>query len=146
MPTRSNVVIVGGTGGPDNNAVPVYRDGVQRDWSLDRLGNQLLLPNGVECWYYLPETLGADIAKYYVTYKPDGGYSYIQVFEPSGDLPVLSGLPKQEYWIEYSHLMRVTAAPPPVVVPPAPVPAGVSEADMEAVGRVLTEILRRLLA
>jgi hypothetical protein len=146
MPIKSTVVIVGGTGGPDNNAVPVYRDGVQRDWALDRLGNQLLLPNGVECWYYLPETLGADIAKYYVTYKPDGGYSYIQVFEPSGDLPVLSGLPKQEYWIEYSHLMRVTAAPPPVVVPPAPAPSGVSEADLEAVGRVLAEILRKLLA
>ena len=114
MAKKCDVLIQGGSGGPVLNAVPVYRDGIQKDWALDRLGNQLMLPNGIGAWYWTPESLAQDQIKLYVSFKQDGTYNYIRVFDLRGDNPILAGLPVQELWIEYSHLRRLI---PPIVQP-----------------------------
>jgi hypothetical protein len=116
MATRCNIKIVGGSGGPGKNSVPVYRDGNQKVWAVPgpNYGAQLMLANSVSGWAYIPESLSAAEYKYYISLR-DGKPYYWRIFEPVGD-PRMIGAPAQELWVEYSHLERVAATAPSIGV------------------------------
>ena len=137
MATKVNFVIANAT------PVPCVTNNGD-DWALDAQGKQLMLPPGVLGWYYAPESLGADVIKYYVTFTEDSAgnkvYDRIQLFNLHGEFPILAGLPEQEVWTKYKYCKRVDTDEP---VPPTPEPPPpVGEITLEDAGGALALLIQ----
>ena len=123
------VEIVGGMGGPNGNAIPVYADNKAPNggWVYGADQKQLMLENteitGVEYIIVNPFVISPEENEHskFVTYKPDGrtpNYVRLWILDPNSGEGV-DYAPGVSMWVEYSHLHLVEE----YIEPPEP-PAG----------------------
>jgi hypothetical protein len=121
------VNIVGGQGGPNDNAIPVYSDNKAPNGGQVKGANglQLMLENSVDSGYqYImvdPDLLtkAENGNGLFLTYKADGSVNYAKLWvlnpETGHGEPYAPGV---EMWVEYSHLKPADIPTPPQ--PPVP--------------------------
>lgn len=112
MIKETYVDIFGGTGGPLQNAIPVYADNKapNGDQVFGPTGSQLMLWNSVgsDTHYIIVDVLQLtpqeNVGSKFVTFKPNGEPNYVRMWflDPDtnhgydyGDVPM---------WVEFSHL------------------------------------------
>ena len=119
------VNIVGGMGGPNNNAIPIYSDnkapkGVQ---VYVANGMQLMLENsavsGIQYIIVNPTLLSKEenANNTFVSFKPDGRPNYIRMWRRDPKTGLGDNYNGAPMWGEYSHLQSAEAPEPPT--PPA---------------------------
>lgn len=127
MIKEKKVSIVGGAGGPYNNAIPVYGDNKapNGDQVFGPNGNQLMLVNseqsGVHYIIVDPALITKEdnVNSRFMTFKADGKINYVRAWI----LNELTGhgedyAPGVEMWMEFSHLDAYEPEPAPAPHPP----------------------------
>lgn len=115
------VDIINGSGGPNNNSIPVYSDNKAPSGGqvYGANGKQLMLENSAESGvhYVIVDptliTLEENSRSKFLTYKLNGKVNYIKLWilnEDTGHGYDYS--PGIEMWVEYSHLAPYQPAPP----------------------------------
>lgn len=120
MIAEKRMKVVGGSGGPNDDSIPVYASDKAPggDWTYELDGvTQLKWENGKEVIIVNPELVSPEQSDDFFSLKPDGKISYCRAWligedghgvNPNG----------QAAWVEYSHLVPVsTAEPEPVPLP-----------------------------
>lgn len=112
--------IYGGSGGPSQNAIPVYSDknAPNGGQAFGKDGKQLMLENsdvsGIHYVIVDPTLITAEENGNgnFMTYKDDGQVYYIRIWFLGEDGHGFDYAPGIPMWVEYSHLKLYTPTPP----------------------------------